>query len=500
MGVNAMKRVTRVALGAVLFGLALSAPAAETDLEELRNEIELLKRAYERRIETLEIKLEEMQKAEAQRQEAEAVKAAAAPPPAMPKTEAITSGTAFNPQISPILDGNYYNDDIDGKGAELLGEAFTTVGGHGHEEEDPDEEGHDHGVAERGFNIREVEIAFSGTIDPYFDVTTYLAVSQEGDVELEEAYFNTRSLPAGLRLKGGKFRSDVGYINRQHPHQWDFVDQNLPYLNLLGFDGLNDVGGQLTWLPKLPVYTLFGVEALQGTRQEERFFGAFVEDDEERAELNLSKPDGPRIYSAFAKVAPNLGLNNALQLGLSYSRANQASQVGEDEDTGAELGLEGPANLLIGDLVYKYDGAGSYGRGDFTLQSEYLYQRNDFEVRGVSDPVADAEIGSKHKATTDGAYIQGTYGFLPRWQAGLRYDVLGLTNKVTNGDSESFGDSDRWTAAVTWSPSEFSRFRLQWSRADMLNPGEGEELVRNKFDTVYLQFLLSLGTHGAHYF
>ena len=85
------------------------------------------------------------------------------------------------------------------------------------------------------------------------------------------------------------------------------------------------------------------------------------------------------------------------------------------------------------------------------MQTEYLYQRNDFDVRGVSDPVAEPLIGSKRKATTDGLYLQGTYGFLPRWQAGLRYDVLGLTNKASNGERESFGDSDRWTAAVTWS-------------------------------------------------
>ncbi len=37
---------------------------------------------------------------------------------------ALTSGTAFNPQISVILDGNYYHDGIDGEGAALVGEAF----------------------------------------------------------------------------------------------------------------------------------------------------------------------------------------------------------------------------------------------------------------------------------------------------------------------------------------------------------------------------------------
>ncbi len=41
----------------------------------------------------------------------------------------------------------------------------------------------------------------------------------------------------------------IGYANRQHPHQWDFVDQNLAYELVFGGHGLNDTGLQATWLP-----------------------------------------------------------------------------------------------------------------------------------------------------------------------------------------------------------------------------------------------------------
>ena len=97
---------------------------------------------------------------------------------------------------------------------------------------------------------------------------------------------------------------------------------------------------------------------------------------------------------------------------------------------------------------------------------------------------------------TDGAYVQARYGLFPRWQLGLRYDVLGLTNEIDNGTADDFGQSDRWTAALTWSPSEFSRFRLQADRASI----EQEDGDSEDFNVFYLQYILSLGSHGAHEF
>jgi outer membrane receptor protein involved in Fe transport len=154
--------------------------------------------------------------------------------------------------------------------------------------------------------------------------------------------------------------------------------------------------------------------------------------------------------------------------------------------------LEGDADLWGLDLVYRYDGGGAYGHRSFKLQSEYLRSIKDLTVKG-GDP---DEIGSSRKFTSDGLYVQSWYGIAPRWQVGVRYDVFGITNKVSGGESEDFGSSDRWTAALTWTPTEYSRLRLQYARNDILTePGH-----REKFDTLWLQFLVSLGAHGAHKF
>ena len=233
-------------VGALVVPMA-AFPASDAEIAELKSMLNAMKADYEQRIQALESRLAQAER-EAARQREEAAKskpmtAAVVQPPPSPSAAkatggvgALTSGTAFNPQISVILDGNYYHDGIDGEGATLVGEAFQPSGGahgHGHEGDDHghggDEDGHAHAHAstENGFNFREAEIAFSATVDPYFDASLYLAIDGDGNVDLEEGYFQTRSLPYGLKVKGGKFLSDFGYINKQHPHQWDFVSTRI---------------------------------------------------------------------------------------------------------------------------------------------------------------------------------------------------------------------------------------------------------------------------------
>ena len=514
------KTLLRGAVAAALLAPVAAVAATNPEIAELRSMLNQMKSQYEGRIRALEARLakaEAESARSAQRSEAAArraeqavakaeprpMTAPAAPAPASAPAGgtlgALTSGTAFNPQISVILDGNYYQDGIDGAGSVLVGEAYqpSRVVPHAHGDAVA-AEGHSHGAANNGFNFTEAEIAFSATVDPYFDAALYLAVDGEGAVDLEEGWFQTRSLPYGLRLKGGKFLSDFGYINKQHPHQWDFADQNLPYLNLLGDHGLQDTGVQVTWLPRLPFYTLIGAELAQG---EQERFGATL-DEAEREALGLGGTDsGPRLWTAFAKVAPDLGERHALQLGVSYAHNRQHQEIevqtrvqADGEVALQESGLDGDASLWGLDLVYKYDGDGAHGHRDFKFQTEYLRAIKDLEVR--SSPDAEM-LGSGRTYTTDGLYAQAVYGLAPKWTAGLRYDVLGLTNEVTRGDlDEDFGSSDRWTLDVTWNLSEFSRLRAQYARNDILaEPGD-----REHFDAFYLQFLMSLGSHGAHTF
>lgn len=502
-----MKRsLLGTAVAAMLSVPATASAADSTEMSEVRRMIEQMKADYEQKIESLEQRLEAAeQKAGTATESAETGKT----PPTTATTQrepgstaALTSGSAFNPQLSVILDGNYYHDDTDGEGTELLGMAdgISHAHGAGHDHD----HGHSHAGAEPGFNFRSAEIAFSASVDSYFDATALLAIDADGSVDLEEAWLQTRSLPGGLKVKAGKFFSDIGYVNNQHPHSWDFTDQNLVYLSLLGDHGLRDTGVQVTWLPDWDHYTLFGVEVFQGEQEK---LGTLAEVSEElEAEIDAvglsvddlaldEEKDGPRLYTAFVKYAPDLGYDHALQLGAWSSWADQHQEIHGDPEDGDLHSLEGDASMWGLDAVYKYHGRGAYGQGDIKIQAEYMRQRKDLDVQyHQANPAA---IGAERKFTEDGFYLQGLYGFAPRWQAGLRYDVVGLTNELKSGGStlQDWDDSDRWTAALTWTPTEYSMLRLQYAMADITIDEES-----NDFDYVYLQYVMSLGSHGAHKF
>ncbi len=99
--------------------------------------------------------------------------------------------------------------------------------------------------------------------------------------------------------------------------------------------------------------------------------------------------------------------------------------------------------------------------------------------------------------------MQGAYQFMPRWRVGLRYEELDRgtvdIGLVTNGtltaaDFPLLAENDpkRTTAMIDFSPSEFSRFRLQFAR--------DEARFVESDNQVFLQYIMSLGAHGAHKF
>ena len=408
----------------------------------------------------------------------------------------VTSGTAFNPSISVIPDLAWFTDDADGASPGLLGEIDGFHGGHAH-----GEEGHVHGGAgERGFGLREAEVAFSGAVDPYFDAWAVFAVAA-GEVEVEEAYVQTRRLLPGLQLRAGRFLSGLGYLNRQHPHQWAFVDHALPYSALLG-GSLGDTGVQATYLPDLPFYAQLGVEALQGENE-----GIALQLGGEGSPFFDEKP-GPRLLAAFLKIAPEVGYSHALQLGASaaLSRRHQEVHAHHDEALLEEgetaepvpeeaLGaLQGRAWLLGLDVAWRYDSGRQHGHRDLAVQAEYLRRVKDLDLLAEGDEALAPP--ARHRFVQDGLYAQATYGFAPRWTAGVRLDVVGLANHLeTDEGTTAFEDSRRLTAALTFDPTEFSRLRAQWERGSFAVGGH-----RETFQQFHLQLQVSLGAHGAHRF
>ncbi|MGM0450804.1 MAG: zinc-regulated TonB-dependent outer membrane receptor [Pseudomonadota bacterium] len=412
-------------------------------------------------------------------------------------SQGVLTGTNFNPAISVIPDfvyGNFSREPSEPAGF-----------GHGDEGHDDAHGGdHGHGVGE-GFQLREAELALSGSVDPYMELMVTAGIGEDS-IELEEAYAKTTALPAGLQIKAGKFLSDTTYINSKHIHDWDFVDQPWMREFLFSGHGLNEKGVQLSWVAPTTTYTRLGVEALEGETEGIASYQA-------NEEFGLDESPGPRLFTAFAKIGPDLGYDHALQFGLSGGFTEEFRQV-EEHDAEVEA-LQGKTWFAGVDTVYKYNGQGPSGEGNLTLQAEYLVRARDLKLQefephdGHFDPVGSPVT---LRPRQDGAYVQGVYGFAPRWDAGLRMDALGMTNKVFEGaEREEAGTSFRYSGQVSFAPSEFSRLRAQLSLVDAdtghsdagghgHDHGAGAGGHTGESWQFMLQYNLSLGAHGAHSF
>jgi len=434
-------------------------------------------------------------------------------------TERIGAGTAFNPSISVILDGVYKNT-FSGDAHEPGGFDAGHDHGHGH--------GHAHGM-EEGFQLRETEFAFEASVDPYFDAFAMLVIEGTDTVDLEEAYFTTTSLPWGLQIKGGRFLSDIGYINRQHAHEWDFVDRPLVSEYLFGDHGLQDTGVQLNWLLPTRTYLKAGVEVLQG---ETSGIATFEGEMDVRPEWIVSEPDGsnprrertdaqdlpfddasgPRLFTSFLKWGPDLGFDHAAQFGISGGYARAFQRMDEHSQGLRVETWDGDAWFAGVDAVYKYDGGGYLGQGDLTLQGEYFYRNIDTDFSYFNHEDANewergtaAADGTSGRFQQDGAYLQAVYGIAPRWRTGVRAEALGIAKNQAWHDRDEgngFADFDtsyRYSLNTTFYPSHFSYLRAQVNLADFASddPSNGD---RHDEWSFMLQYNLSLGAHGAHPF
>jgi hypothetical protein len=387
--------------------------------------------------------------------------ASAACQPALAQSSA---GSAFNPAISLTLMGQYAaysgTDELELPGFQLGGEA---------------------GLPGQGLGLDHSEITLSANIDPYFFGQMTAALASHGGetaLDLEEAFVETSLLPAGFGLTFGRFLSGVGYLNSHHRHSWDFVDAPLPMQAFLGGNFYDD-GLRLTWLAPTALFLELGAEAFRGSR----FPGAGEHGND------------AGMHTLFAHLGGDIGLSHSWQIGLSRLWADPVGRVGghdHDHDHGDDhsVAFSGKSNLSIVDAIWKWAPSGNPQAQHLTLQTEY-FQRNE---NGSLEEEPDTAL---YRGKQRGLYTQAVYQFMPRWRTGLRYDRLWSNNRSDDAtllDEAGLAGGDtaqRYSAMLDFSPSEFSRLRLQYTRSDIA--GETDHAV-------FLQYIVSLGAHGAHRF
>jgi hypothetical protein len=464
----------RKTLCAMALAVAWSAPltgrAQDAELTKIREEIRQMKDAYERRIQALEKRLQETEaKAGQAEQSAASAENAAARASVRP-----TGENALNPAISLIMQGTVARSSRDPASYQITG--FTPSGG---EVTPPG----------RGLRLAESELVVTSNIDPYFRGELITALTPENGVEVEEAFIQTLALGRGFTLKGGRFLSGIGYQNEIHQHFWDFQDAPLAYKAFLG-GRLNDDGVQLKWVAPTELLVELGTELGRGR--------VFPGTDRNRSRAGA--------WSVFGHVGGDLGSSIAWRAGLSDLRMSPRDRSYDDIDstgTGVSNSFSGTSRLWVLDGILKWAPNHNSTDQNFKLQGEYFGRSENgsltYDTQTASLGTQTGAYGSRQS----GWYLQGVYQFIPQWRVGYRYDRLnagatkiGLVNTgaLTAADFPILGgySPKRNTLMVDWSPTEFSRIRLQLAR-DYSRMGEPD-------NQIFLQYVMSLGAHGAHRF
>lgn len=139
------------------------------------------------------------------------------------------------------------------------------------------------GQRDKGFGLGHSDLSVFGPMGAHLEAQGTAALhshDRKVEAEVEEAWVQTRTLPAGFQLRAGRFASQIGYLNEQHPHADDFVERPLLYRAFLG-GHWNDDGVRLNWVAPTPIYLRLGAEVFRGKRlvgeaAAERSLGAAV--------------------------------------------------------------------------------------------------------------------------------------------------------------------------------------------------------------------------------
>ena len=467
--------VVAVALAASAASHSFTA-VADAEIDKLREEMRALREEYQNRIESLERRLSEAERAATRAEQAGKESPADAAPKEAESARAggrARGSVTFNPEIGLVLQGTYFRSSQDPVNYGITG--FIPPGN-----------GLRPGV--RGFSLAESELSIGATVDPYFRGYAVVALTPDNQAEIEEAYVQTLALPQGLGVKAGRFFSDLGYQNLFHQHAWDFVDAPLVYQAFWG-NNLAVDGVQLRWVAPTATFVEFGGELGQGKNLPGEDF---------------REKNDPGAGTLFMHVGGDFGRDSSYRFGISGHQTKNTGTDGLSLNTTDPAGnavrdvFSGRTRIAGADFVYKWAPSRNPTQRNFKLQGEWYTRWLDGQLTYDADNATGAGgVPGTLKRRQSGWYAQAVYQFIPRWRAGLRYDRLD-NGSVDLGEplvglvaTPSFRPS-RWSTMVDWSGSEFSRLRLQYSRAQVL-----EGITDDQF---FVQYIMSLGAHGAHQF
>ncbi|GIU12394.1 hypothetical protein [Shewanella sp. MBTL60-007] len=383
---------------------------------------------------------------------------------ALLSTQALASDPSLtNPAISAVLDGYYQS------GERPMSERVE------------------------GFGLGHTELAMSANIDDmFYGKLTAVVEMHDGETELglEEAFIQTLAMPGGFSVRAGRFLSDIGYLNNQHVHTDSFSDRPAAYRAFLGSHYFDD-GVRLSYVAPTDLYWTMGVEAFKGDNMRA------ADEHGERDFKNLG------VYTAFTKLGGDVGANGSWQAGLSYLR-NENGRLTADEHDHEEPAVDDGhdhshsaqytgENTYVADFVYKWAPSGNYKYQHLTLSGEY-FRVTDFKPLEEHDDHDDDDgHGDEGKDYQEGWYLSSVYQFSPHWSAGIRYGQV--DTQMMHDDHFDPQKLKETEVSLAWHHSHFSTVRLQYTNQQGTNFDGFED-----DNIITLQYVMTLGAHGAHQF
>ncbi len=354
------------------------------------------------------------------------------------------------------------------------------------------------GLRSDGFGLAGTEFSLSSHIDDLFygKITTLLTNHETStELELEEAFIQTLSLPHGFSVRDGRFLSDIGYLNSQHLHVDAFVERPLVYRAMLGGHYFDD-GLRLDWVAPSNLYWRVGAEAFTGKR-----LAASNGDEAHQSDVG--------VVTAYSKWGGDFRADHSWQVGISYLynrhglghlEAHEDEHEQDDEHAGHnhQASLTGK-RLYMADVVYKWAPNGNYKNRHWRLSAEYFHLAERFDEHEHEEEMHE-EAAADLAHYDQGWYAELVYQATPRWSMGVRYGELEsrLGHEEMHEDDHEWhfesANATEWDAMIAWHNGHFSTVRLQYSQID-------DGLFESEDDQVLsLQFIVALGAHGAHAF
>jgi hypothetical protein len=319
------------------------------------------------------------------------------------------------------------------------------------------------------FQVREVELAVQGAVDPYFRYDAFVGIHGDA-VELEEGYATTLGLPAGLQLKLGKFLLPFGKVNLTHRPELHTIDYPLYVQEYFGEEGLNSagvwgslIGAPLGFFQEISLVATNGAEAHAHEEEEEPHAALAPAQEEEEDGENLVDDLANRLVVGHLKNSFDLTEAANFELGGSIA-------TGESEEVRTNLyGIDAILRWKPPQLA-KYRSA--------ILQAEIAWR--------------DPEEGD----TGLGAFAFGQWQLSRRSYVGARWDYVELPEHEELAEEPPVEEPVEATSIqagqliLRYLPTEFSQLKLVYERQV---PDEGDAL-----DRLLVQATFALGPHRPH--